>query len=201
MTLALATVALFADGVTCKFVPSGAVAKAGGYSPIRSNMSPTKPDSVKKVPDGLATPRFGAMKFGNIEIGYILAGDKVLVDANRDGDYTNDPETKWAKAARGNTMTGSATADIGRGTPVGVSFYHFDESDPQRAAYKDVMLFYGDFGYEITLTLDGKQSTAFVAGEIGENTSFGVDRNGDKRTSYYCEMVKVGKPFNFTGTT
>lgn len=200
LTLALATV-LLADGVTVKFVPSGAVAKAGGYAPIRSVMSTEKPASVKKLPDGLSGPRFGAMKFGDVEVGFVLAGDKVLVDANRDGDYTNDAAINWALNERTKVMMGSANVDIQRGDKVGVNFYHFDENDPQRAALKDTMLYYGDYGYEISLTLGDKTSSSFVAGEIGENTSVWVDRNGDGRRSYYREMIRVGKAFNFTGTT
>lgn len=187
-----------ADSVTTKFIPSGATAKAGGYSPQRSTMSADKPAGVKKLPDGLESPRFGAFEFGKVSVGYVLAGERLLIDGNRNGDYTDDPAPEWAKRPDG-VYLGSGTADIGKGEPTTIKFYHFDESG--RSEMKDLMLFYGDFGYEVTINLGEKSFTSFVQGEIDSDTSFWVDRNGDRRPSYNFEMVAIGKPFNFTGTT
>jgi len=200
LTASLLAFALAGDGVTTTFVPSGAVQKAGGYMPVRSVMSTTKPTSVSKAPEGLASARYGMFKFGTTEVGYILSGDKLYVDANHDGDYTNDPAAEW-KERNGGMMMGSAKVDIGRGAPAGISFYHFPENDPNRVALKDTMLYYGDFGYEIQLTMGNTTSTSFVAGDLTPTSSLWVDRDGNKQQSYNYEFVTIGKPFNFTGTT
>lgn len=187
-----------ADGVKTVFITSGATAKAGGYRPTRSEMSPTAPKNFKKGPDNLPAPRFGSFKFGETEVGYILAGTQIWVDGNRNGDYTDDPAAKWDKRDDGIFM-GSATVDINRGTPVTVNFYHFDEES--RKELKDAVFFYGDFGYEVTITLGGKDYMSAVQGEIEPTSTFWIDRNGDGRPSYYHEQVQVGKPFNYTGET
>lgn len=198
-TIALAAVLLAnADSVSTKFVPSGATAKAGGYRPLRSDMSLAKPSGIKKLPDGLAEPRFGSFTFGTVTVGYVLAGEKLLVDSNRNGDYTDDATPSWEKRQNG-LFFGSTTVDIGKGQPSVINFYHFDEKS--RSELKDVMLYYGDFGYEVTITLGGKSFTSFVQGEIEPGSTFWIDRNGDGRPSYNYEMVGLGKPFNFTGTT
>ncbi|MBS1707859.1 MAG: TlpA family protein disulfide reductase [Armatimonadetes bacterium] len=189
---------LIADKVETTFVPSGAVKKAGGYRPIRAEMSETKPSWLKKSPDG-ASGSYGAMKINGKEIGFLIAGDKIYVDANHDGDLTNDPKAEWA--AKGKTMMGSATVNAGFPKNVGVNFYRFDPNDPQRAALKMTLLYYADYGYEVKMTLGGKTSTGFVAGDIGDQGSIWVDRNGDGKQSYFHEMVQFNKPFNFTGTT
>ena len=201
MVSLIVAAALAADSVTCSFVPSGAVAKAGGYRPVRSEMSTTKPASVKRVPTGLSEPRFGEMTFEGTNVGYILSGDKVYVDANRNGDYTDDPAVKWESQRNGAIWMGTATVEINRPEKVGINFYHFSETDPNRAELKNTMLYYGDYGLEVTITLDGKTSKSFVAGSVDSNTSLWVDRNGDGQRSYYYEMIKVDKPFNFTGKT
>lgn len=203
MITVLLAASLLADGVQMTFVPSGATARTGGYRPVRAEFTSTKPANLKKAPDGLKNPMYGEMKFGAISVGFIIDDSKIYVDSNRDGDYTNDAAAEWGpKPVNGmNLFQGGANADIGRGTPVHINFYRFDPNDPNRAALKSTLLYYGDFGYEITLTLNGKQYKSFITGEPDKNTSLSVDRNGDGKNSFFFEAVKVGTPFNFTGTT
>ncbi len=191
------------DGIQMKFVASGATQRAGGYRPIRADFTATAPSTIKKAPAGLQHPGYGVMKFGDKSIGFIIDDTKIYVDSNHNGDYTDDPAAQWAARPQGNlTMyMGSAKADIGKGQPVAINFYRFDPADTARAALKNTLLYYGDYGYEVTLTLNGKSFTSFVAGEPGPGMSLWVDRNGDGRQSYFHEMVQIGKPFNYTGTT
>lgn len=205
MITALIAMSLFADGVQMKFIPTGAVQRAGGYMPVRAEFSANKPANVH-VPDGVKNPMFGKITFGNASVGFIIddsADSKIFVDSNNNGNYTDDVAATWASQKRGEmTMwQGDAMIEIGKSAPVHVAFYRFDPKDPQRAALKSTLLYYADFGYEVTLNLGGKEYKSFIAGEPTEKTSLGVDRNGDGKVSYNYEMVTVGKPFNYTGTT
>ncbi len=201
--LLAAAIGAGADGITSSFVASGATAKSGGYSPIQCKLSSDE-SGIKKKPADLSNPTFGKLVFGKTSIAVILDEPegkpaRLFVDTNNDGDLSNDA-AKWD--ARPNKMYfGEAKVDIGKGIPVGVNLYRFDPKDPQRAALKDTILYYGDFGYELNLTLDGKPHKSFIAGEPGEKSTFRIDRNGDGKFSYKRETIAVGKPFNFTGTT
>lgn len=190
-----------ADGIKTTFVPSGAVAKAGGYSPIRCQLSASDA-GIKAKPAGLVNPKFGKITFGNRSFALILDDTRLFVDANNDGDLTKDAATWELRDTNGRKMHyGTAKLDFGKGSPVSINLYKFDPNDPARAALKDTVLYYADFGYEVELTLDGKTHKTFIAGEPGPQTSLRVDRNGDGKFSYKRETIAQGKPFNFSGTT
>jgi thiol-disulfide isomerase/thioredoxin len=198
---------LASEGVGMKFVASGATAKAGGYRPIRAELNAAS-DAVKKAPEGLAAPKYGMLTIGDRNWAVIVDEPdekpaKLYVDTNADGDLTNDPETSWtANTNNGLTMyQGKAEVDLGGGTLGSLGLYRFDPKDPQRAALKNTLLFYTDYGYEITVNLDGKEFTSFMAGKPSTGGSLWIDRDGNKRTSYKREIISIGKPFNFTGTT
>jgi thiol-disulfide isomerase/thioredoxin len=202
-TLALAVAMATADGITMTFVPTGAVAKAGGYSPIRCQLGASDA-GINRKPAGLANPRYGKLVVGQKSFAIILdepegKAASLYVDANGDGDLSNDAAT-WTPGEN-KMYNGSAKLDIGKGTPVSIRMYRFDPADARRAALKDTVLYYFDFGYEVDLTLDGKSNKSFIVGEPSANTTLRVDRNGDGKYSYKRETVAVGKPFNFTGTT
>jgi thiol-disulfide isomerase/thioredoxin len=207
-TLAMiAVLGMTAEDVSLKFMPSGATAKLGGYSPIRAEMSGTA-ESVKKAPEGLAAAKYGALKIGPKSWAFILDEPegkpaRLFVDTNGDGDLTNDPPATWvAKTSSGQTMhDGQAQVDLGGGNLGVIRMYRFDPNDVRRAALKNTLLFYSDYGYEITLGLDGQKFTSFIAGEPQAVKSVWIDRDGNKQKSYKKEMAPVGKPFNFTGTT
>jgi thiol-disulfide isomerase/thioredoxin len=205
--LLLPLLMLAQDSVELKFVPEGAVQRAGGYRPIQAKMS-GEASGVRKAPPGLQNPRYGVMKFGDRSIGFILdepAGQppKLFIDSNGNGDYTDDAAPTYNPREQGGlTMyMGSAKVDIGRGTPVGINFYRFDPKDPQRAQLAETFLYYGDYGYEATLKLGGKEFTSFFAGDVTDGMALWVDRNGDGEQSYNYEYVQIGQPFNYTGTT
>jgi thiol-disulfide isomerase/thioredoxin len=205
-TMAMAAVfCLGADEVATQFMPSGITPKVGGYMPVRAVMG-TKADGVKKAPEGLSAAKYGKIKFGEKSWVFILDEPegkpaKLFVDSNNDGDLTNDPETKWTGAKNGqfNMHSGNCKVDLGDGKIGSVNLYRFDPKDAQRAALKETVLFYNDFGYELTLDLDGKKFTTFTGPEA--KTPLWIDRDGNKNRSSKYEMVTLGKPFNFTGTT
>ena len=205
--LLMALVAAETDMVSQKFVASGATAKVGGYRPLRAEMDGTA-ELVKKAPEGLAAPKYGTLKLGDKSWGFILDEPedqpaKLFVDTDGDGDYTNDPDTTWTARTSGSLTTyqGKSQIDLGDGQLGAINLYRFDPNDQRRAALKNTMMFYTDYGYEITLDLDGQPHTTFVSGELQPNSNLWIDRDGNKKKSYKREMVNVGKPFNFTGTT
>lgn len=192
--------------VELKLIPSGATQKAGGYRPIRSQFTPET--TIKTKPADVTAPHYGTFVAGSKSIAYLVdepenGTARFFVDANGDGDLTNDPAVKWEGRKNGNTTVyfGNATVDAGKGVPVAVNFYRFDPKDPNRAALKDTVLYYFDYGYEVTLELDKKKFQTFIAGEPAADTALAIDRNNDGKISYKREYVQVGKPFNFTGTT
>ncbi|MCC7230699.1 MAG: TlpA family protein disulfide reductase [Fimbriimonadaceae bacterium] len=205
-SLALALVlGVPADGVTMKFIPSGAVAKAGGYMPIRCQLTGSDAGITKKPAD-LVAPRYGKLTFGSSDYFIILdeapgKPARLFVDSNMDGDLSNDA-VEWKSQKRGDFDFWMASAKILLNKEMcGLSLYRFDPKDPQRATLKDTVLYYGDFGYEVTLSMDGKTMTSFIAGQPTEKMSLSVDRNGDNKISTFKERITTGTPFNFTGTT
>jgi hypothetical protein len=203
----MALIAAPGEGVDMKFIESGATAKVGGYRPNRAEMDGTA-ESVKKAPEGLTTPKYGALKLGDKSWGFIVDEPEgkpatLFVDTNGDGDFTNDPDTTWEASTNGGlTMyQGKSQVDLGDGRLGAISLYRFDPTDPRRDQLKNTMMFYTDYGYEIALHLDGQPFTTFIAGQLEANSSLWIDRDANHKRSYKRETVSVGKPFNFTGTT
>jgi thiol-disulfide isomerase/thioredoxin len=189
--------------VKATYIPSGVVKlNGGGYSPIRSVFA-TEPAGIKK-PDGLTNVSYGEIPVGAKKFGYLIqeaAGEtpKMFVDANGDGDFTNDGAITMQKKAT--SYHGDATLSLGKDQTAHVYFYRFDPNDPQRAALKTTLLYYYDFGHEISFEVDGRKVATTVAGFPSERSSFGFDRNDDKQISFNYEYIRVGKPFNYTGNT
>jgi|CXWL01.1.fsa_nt_gi thiol-disulfide isomerase/thioredoxin len=205
--LLMALTAAPGEGVDMKFIESGATAKVGGYRPMRAEMDGTA-ELVKKAPEGLTTPKYGALKLGDKSWGFIVDEPEgqpatLFVDTNGDGDFTNDPDSTWeASTNDGLTMyQGKSQVDLGDGKLGAISLYRFDPKDARREQLKNTMMFYTDYGYEIALNLDGKPFTTFVAGQLEASSSLWIDRDANNKRSYKRETVSVGKPFNFTGTT
>jgi thiol-disulfide isomerase/thioredoxin len=195
------------DEVKSEFLSSGITRQMGGYSPIRSKMDLTA-EIVKVAPEGLQNPQYGQVEFSGQKWSYILdepEGEdaKMYVDANQDGDFTNDPAVKWEGTKQGEfTMyRGGFEIDMpGKGS-ARVEAYRFDPTDPRRAASKDLVLYYGDFGFKYTLELDGKSFETVSPGVPTEQSSFWIDRDGNGARSNNYEVARIGTPFNFTGTT
>lgn len=195
------------DGITMEFQGSGATEKLGGYRPLRAEMDQSA-EIAKKVPDELVNPKFGKFSIGEKSWAFVLdepedGEAKLFVDTNNDGDLTNDNHTKWEKRDQGGATMyfGSTKIDLGEGKLGELGVYRFDPTDERRAALKNTVLYYSDFGFAVKVDLDGKVFDTFVAGFPDEQTSLWIDRDNNGQTSRAREIAAVGKPFNFTGTT
>jgi thiol-disulfide isomerase/thioredoxin len=196
-----------ADEVKAEFLGSGITRKMGGYSPIRSKMD-LSAEIVKVAPESLQNPHYGQVEFAGQQWSYILdepEGEpaKLYVDANQDGDFTNDAAVEWTGAKQGDfTMyRGGFEINMPEKGMARVEAYRFDPTDPQREATKDLLLYYGDFGFKYTMELDGQSFETVSPGVPTEKTAFWIDRDGNGSRSNNFEMARIGSPFNFTGTT
>ncbi len=196
-----------ADDLKQKFMPSGVTAKVGGYRPNRAEMD-KEADIVSTAPDGLESPKYGKIEIGEKSWAFVLDEPegkpaKLYIDTNADGDLTNDPLTKWEPQTRDDVTMyrGTGQIDLGDGKIGTLGLYRFDPNDKPRAALKNTLLFYTDYGYELSFQLDGKEFSTVVAGNVDSAESLPIDRDGNGRISYHFEHTKVGEPFNFTGTT
>lgn len=189
-----------AQGASLTLIPSGMSARTGGYSPIRSNFSAAAA-KVAKAPADLKNPRYGIFQVGDQAFGYILDDPGALhVDANQDGDYTNDPATVWQAGASGEFTMYRGTAQVSLGGKLAtLGVYRFDPNDPQRAALKETILYYFDFGYEGKVAVGSKTYPVMVTGPVSAGARVWVDRNGNGKNEGRSESMTVGKAFGLDG--
>lgn len=211
MTLAVLSAlvpgAVLAQEIKESFVASGVTQRMGGYRPLRAAMS-EESKGIEKSPEGLDSPKYGRIEIGDKSWAFILnepeEGDaKLYIDANNDGDLTNDPEVAWTSKEQGGfkTYNGNAKVQLSSDQSGAIGLYRFDPKDPARAPLKDALMFFIDFGSEYQLQLDGKEFKTFTAGPLAPTGALPLDRNADGRISRNFEMVRLGEPFNFTGKT
>ncbi|MBL9119050.1 MAG: TlpA family protein disulfide reductase [Phycisphaerae bacterium] len=216
-------------------ISSGASAKIGYYAPIRATLSSEKPATVTKVPEGLEAPLFGTLPVAGVKgrVFHVIVDEpagkeaRLFVDANGDGDLTNDAAAEWkSKKAKGKpgddkeytTYNGGATllfGGEGKTFDAHINAYRFDPNDPGRAQLKDVLLFYRDYAVEGELPLggksykvmldDGKVSGDFsgkaAGSEGGSAVTLLIDVNGNGKFDHSGESFPVDAPFNIAGTT
>jgi len=209
-----------------KLLPQGATMKAGFYLPQKLELSTDRPASLKNAP-ALAAPLFGQLTFAGKS--YLLALDEpadkdavLYVDSNGNGDLTDDAPAVWKKKLSGpvgqqRTMyMGSFKLPMPVGndsTNVQFVAYRFDKTDPQRAALKNTLLFYADYGYDGTVTLNNSKYHAmlvdlgatgnFQSKDIGgrPGVRFLIDVNANGRIDSRGEQFEADKSFNIKGTT
>lgn len=198
-TLLLLAATLQGSGLS--LVPSGMTAKMGGYVPIRAEMKEAAPAN------GLKAPMAGEFKVGDRTFAFLLdepagAPAKLIVDANGNGRFDDDPATKWEPRKTGDLTMYSGTAQVSLdGKLVTLGVYRFDKNDPQRAALKNILLYYLDFGYEGKLRFGSEDLTVALSGALTNGARAWVDRNGNGKSDGRAESVIIGRPFNFGGTT
>lgn len=190
-----------------KFLADGVTRKVGGYRPNREVMDGSA-ELVKTAPEGLVAPRYGEITIGDQSWTFLLDEPedqpaRLWIDTNGDADLTNDPETKWEPQTRDELTMYQGTGQIRLpdGNVGSLGLYRFDPKDEKREALKETLMFYLDYGYEYSFELDGKPFSTFVAGALEPDSALPVDRDGNGEISNNFEMVKLGEPFNFTGTT
>jgi thiol-disulfide isomerase/thioredoxin len=161
-------------------IATGAMRKMGGYRPQQLKMSAEKPADLKKAPE-MAAPMYGSIEFGGKS--YLMAIDepdgkdaKLYVDANGNGDLTDDPATEWKvremampNGQKMKQFSGSFKLPLTVGDKpemVNLGAYRFDKNDPQRAMLKDTFLYYSDYAYEGDVTLNGKKYHAMLTDDM-----------------------------------
>jgi thiol-disulfide isomerase/thioredoxin len=211
-----------------KLVPSGAMRKVGFYIPQKLQLSSDKPADLKKAPE-MSSPMYGQIKFGGKS--YLVALDqpedkdaKLYLDANGNGDLTDDAAVTWNKKTYDIPGGKKLTQYTGQfmlplkpdddSTKVSIVTYKIDSADPQRAQFKNVLFYYGDYGYEGNVTLAGKTYHAMLVNtatngdftgkhQPGQQraTAIMLDINDDGRFDARRETFDVTAPFNVRGTT
>jgi thiol-disulfide isomerase/thioredoxin len=200
-------VVAIAGEVTQKFIAEGMSRKMGGYRPVRATMD-QEPSIVRVAPDGLVEPGFGKIEIGDRTFAFVIdqppeGNSRFWIDSNADGDLTNDPPTQWEPKQQDElTMySGKAQVDLGDGKLGGLGVYRFDPNDPRRAQLSKTLLYYEDFGFEYQMVLDGMNVSTFYPGTPDTGDRLPIDRDGNGTISNNYETIKLGEPFNFTGTT
>lgn len=229
--LAAAPLAAAAQDVQLKLLPSGGTAKLGTYMPQRLALAADKPDGIKKLPAALAAPLFGTLKLGPSDAPATIAvvldepegmPSRLFVDANANGDLTDDPTPAWnprsSKASNGADLTmflGSArvSAVLGKEqAELNLPMYRFDKRDPARAALKGFLFYYADYAREGEVALGGKTYKALLADRTAtgdfrgrDATNSGVqlflDVNANGKFEAGSEAFDVRQPFNVGGQT
>lgn len=189
-----------------QFVSKGMTAKMGGYVPIRANMEvATSLNGL--AAKGVSAGKTGKFVFGDSSFNFVLEESegkpaRLFVDSNKNGNFGDDAAVVWtSRTQNGMTMySGSFQVELG-GKLGAVNAYRFDQKDPQRAALKEVVLYYADFGYEGKLNFGRDSLTVGLAGALQGASRIWVDRNNDGKNNGRSETVSSTAPFNFGGTT
>ncbi|MFN5974492.1 MAG: TlpA family protein disulfide reductase [Planctomyces sp.] len=196
-----------AEEVTEKFLSEGVTARVGGYRPQRAVMD-QEASIATKTPDGLKAPKFGYITLGDRKFAFIAdepEGEegRLFIDANADGDLTNDPAVEWKSEERGGLKqyTGRGKVQLTADRTGALGLYRFDPKDPRRAQLATTLMFYTDFGSEYSFELDGKPFSTFVSGALADGAMLPIDRDGNGRVSRRFENAQIGSAFNVTGTT
>ena len=212
-----------APAVKMKLVPDNAMATiTHSYMPRPLALKADEPAGLKKKP-AMDAPLFGEIKFGGKS--YIVALDepkgqdaKLYVDANGNGDLTDDPAAKWTKDPKNNIYMGSFQLPLpGEGdkpTMVTLRCYRFDPNDPNRASLKTTMLYYADYVYAGEITIGGVAYRSVLVNDLSDGDFRGaqsangqsgvrlmIDLNKDGNFDFKAETFDVRKPFNIKGTT
>jgi thiol-disulfide isomerase/thioredoxin len=219
---ALATSAALAGGddsaIQMKLVPKDAMAKIGYYQPQRVVLSSTKPDTVKKVPEGLIDPQYGTLAMtGSDKATYNIIVDepegqpaKLYVDSNGNGDLTDDAPAEWTGKEVGTNdegkkfmqYNGGAMVNLGtKDQPydVHISMYRFDKNDPSRAGLKDTLLYYRDYATEGEARIGGKTYKVMLTDNLASGDFRGAAKEGADADSGVKLLIDVNGNGKFDG--
>jgi thiol-disulfide isomerase/thioredoxin len=209
----------------------GGATSVGTISPRRASLGPGQIMDVKKQPTDLADPLYARFEMGpeNQKTFYsvILEEEegklpRLWVDANHDGDLTDDPPVVWRKmpyfAFNGKPLTrleAIVTLQVPYGkhvVPLNVKFLRLDPQDPNYGATRDEILYIADYIRVGTLKMGGKTYNAALLDAISSGdfrnhlkgfsgTLLLIDVNGNGRIEGRGEIYDVRRPFNIRGVT
>ncbi len=236
LSLAVATlgmgVSASADTFTLKPVASGLLKKTEWKQFQSLKLSETPPDGLTKLPAHLAHPFYGVLTLGAREHpgSFIVIVDepdgkpeKLFVDANGNGDLTDDPPTEWTTSPYRNPngsdftqFTGGAMFQVPYGAsirPLHLCFQRWDKEDPIHEFGRDLLMYYTDYGTEGRVTL-GKRSYAVMLADTLASGDFRgaqgsgsskvllmIDVNGDGKFDTRGEIYDTRMPFTLQGVT
>jgi peroxiredoxin len=221
-----------ADDVKMEWQASGVAKTMGYYRPMRLTLWPDKPDGIKTVPPDLAAPVYGKLQLGPADAQatfFVILDEpegkpsRLFVDANANGDLTDDPPTEWnAKPQKGasgvelTTYMGGANLQMAYGDEklkLHVDMYRFDKKDTSRAAFANSLFYYRDYGRSGDVSLGGKTYHAMLVddnvtgdfrpakGASNSLVTLLLDLNNNGKFEQRGESFDVTKPFNIGGTT
>jgi peroxiredoxin len=194
-------------------------------------LAAAKPQGLAHAPE-LAAPMFGVIALGppDSRTRVFVALDepeeqpsRLYVDANANGDLTDDPTLVWTsrdlKTRDGRTLTmfeGHASIMLtlgGASIPARFRFNRLRQHDASPTPARAVLLCYADYGYEGEITLGetryqsvlvDRSGTGDFRGKAGAASSgveLFIDVNQNGRFDRRGENYDVRKPFNIKGTT
>ena len=227
-TLALTTLGIalstgaWAQTASLKAMESGVFEKAGYYMPQRIALSKDKPAEIKKEPAYTNTPMYGTMTFAGAK--YVVVVDEaadnsaslLYIDANGDGDLTNDAAVTWKRNARKtvNPQTKQEGEDVvytgsnalaAKGKNYGLSFYRLLSRGDE---LKGSLLYYRDYGQTGEIKLGKKTYPVVLLDETATGTyltdaerksALLIDRDGNGKFDSQFERFDLSKPFNIAG--
>jgi thiol-disulfide isomerase/thioredoxin len=214
-----------ADDAKLAWQPSG-VADKLGFRPMRLILSPEKPDGIKIVPTNLVAPLYGHLQFGPAEApaAYFLILDeppgqpsRLFVDANGNGDFTDDPPATWVgKAAKGTdgasltNFLGGADLRAAYGSEkvsLHLGFCRFDPHDASRPDYVNYLFYYTDYARVGDVSVGGQSYKAMLLDEFATGdfrpsqgaspkvVALLLDLNHDGKFQMRSESFDVSGPF------
>jgi thiol-disulfide isomerase/thioredoxin len=195
-------------------------------------LSPTRPSNVKRIPARITAPFYTTLQLGPKDnpSRFTLLVDapegkpsRIFVDANGNGDLTDDPAPEWIHktyAGRENdhllVSVGGATLQVRYGkeiVPLRVTLSRYDTTEPARAAQFQPIYCTADYAREGKITLAGKAYHIWLAdaltrgdfrgsGVAGQSGIFLlIDVNGNGKIDPRGEIYDAAEPFNIGGVT
>lgn len=205
-----------------KWQESGIAKKVNGQRPHSIMLAAEAPASIKMAPPGLIAPLYGSFAMGPAKaaanIGVILdvTADKqqhLYVDANGNGDFTDDPACTWAHPAKvGDTgaeelaWEGAATVAIplAGGIRNGRVCFYVTQTGADGKLVQPVIFHFSDFGWVGDLKLDGKTIPA-VLEDGGGAADLHLDGNRMDTPLLWLDLpgkartVMPSRPFDLDG--
>jgi RNA polymerase sigma factor (sigma-70 family) len=219
------TASSLSTSVQLRWVSSGATKRIGYCVPIQTELSPQKPATIRKLPADLSNALYGALRTaGPAGAVYHIAVDepagkprRLFVDANGDGDLTNDPLVEWkatpteftdngqktnVHSAEGKqcfTCQGTGTLNLGTaGAPrlAAFEFYRFDAADPHHANRTRTIFCYPTYYLTGQVTLGEKTYpvSLFDMNATGDFRSGHDPQNGGGGVKMLIDLDGRGKP-------
>jgi peroxiredoxin len=170
-----------AEDIQLDWQPSGVYNKVNYYEPAHLTLSLDKPPGIKTVPADLAAPLYGRLQLGPAEepaTFFVILDEpegkpaRLFVDANANGDLTDDPPAAWrgrnVKGTDGKMLTNYAggadlsLAYLSEKVSLHLGFFRFDPHDSSRPDYVNTLFYYRDYGRAGDVSVGGKTYKAML---------------------------------------